>query len=283
LALVIGLIFGVKERMGHSMWTTFGLLAALSLAPAQTDELGITNIRATYGLLGPARPDNKILPGDLFCVQYDIENIKVDDTGEIQYSMALEVVDSKMKPQFKQEPAMLKGMNSLGGRRVPAIATVVVGLDQPPGMYTLKVTVSDRATKKTKAFTKEFEVSPVQFALVRLQLSIDPQGQMHVPPYGVAGQLLWVNFHAVGFKRGTKDEPRISVEMRVYDEKDQPTVAKPITGEVKELPKQDLDVPMTFVLALNRTGKYTVKLKATDQLSKKTTELSFPISVVELK
>src|SRR5207253_753267 len=103
-----------------SMLTTMTLFAALSLAPAQTGELELTNIRPTYGLMGPARPDNKLLPGDFFFVSYDIENIKVDGkTGKVLYSMGMECVDSKGKTQYKQEPRDLESVNSLGGSRLP--------------------------------------------------------------------------------------------------------------------------------------------------------------------
>jgi hypothetical protein len=266
------------------MWTTLGLLAALSVAPGQAGELDLTNVRNTFGFLGPTRPDNKLIPGDAYYVAFDIENVKVDDTGEVLYSMAMEVLDSKMKPQFKQEPSNLKAMNSLGGRRLPAFAHVDIGLDQPSGVYTLKVTVTDRATKNKKSLTREFEVLPPTFGLARLMLSSDPQGQVPAAPVGVTGQSIWVNFIAVGFKRGgAKDEPNLSVEMRVFDEKNEPTLAKALPGEVKDLPSSINHVPMNFLLALNRTGKFSVKLKATDNVSKKTAELSFPIVVVDNK
>ena len=40
---------------------------------------------------------------------------------------------------------------------------------------------------------------------------------------------------------------------------------------------------MQFWLPLNRAGKFTVKLKATDVIGKKTAELSFPITVYDSK
>jgi hypothetical protein len=100
----------------------------------------------------------------------------------------------------------------------------------------------------------------------------------------VTGQSAWINFIAVGFKRGgAKDEPNLVVEMRVFDEKDQPTLASPFVGEVKELPKDVTAVPMQFLLAMNRAGKFTVKLKATDKVANKTAEVSIPLTVAELK
>jgi hypothetical protein len=260
-------------------------MAALSLTPGQTTGLDLTNVRTAYCLLGPTRPDNKLIPGDTFLVAFDIQNAKETDDGEVFYGMAMEVLDSKNKTQFKQDLTdNLRALNSLGGRRLPAYAHVDLGLDQPPGKYTLKVTVNDRGTKTMKSFTREFEVLPPTFGLVRFNLTSDVEGRIAAPFVGVAGQTVWINFHAVGFKRGgQKDEPNLSVEMRVMDEADKPTLPKPFLGEVKELPKDLRGAPLQFVLTLNRPGKFTIKLKATDKLGKKTAELSFPITVLESK
>ena len=86
------------------MWTTLTLIAALGPLPAQTGDLELNNVHATYGLLGATRPDNKVLPGDKYYVAFDIDNVRVDETGKVLYTMGMEVVDSKNKTQFKQDP-----------------------------------------------------------------------------------------------------------------------------------------------------------------------------------
>ncbi len=270
------------------MWTTLPLIAALSLTPAQNEGRGggleLTNIRATYGMMGPVRTDNKLLPGDMFFVSYDIENVQTDKSGRILYSMGMELFDSKMKTQYKQEPRDQEALNSLGGNRLPAFAHIFVGLDQPAGEYTLRVTVTDRAAKATKSFERKFEVLEPGFGLVRLFLTADPQGQTPVPPLGVPGQVVWLHFAVVGFERGgPKKEPDIGLTMQIVDENDKPTLDKPFPGDVMELPKDVKLIPMDFPLALNRVGKFTVRLKATDRRSKRTAELTYPIQVVDVK
>jgi hypothetical protein len=266
------------------MWSLLGLLAAWSLVPAQAGELQLTNQRTTYGVLGPTRPsEGKLSPGDAFSVAFDIENLRANDDGEVLYSMAMELTDSKGKIQFKQDPSQLKALNTLGGHRLPAFAQVDIGFEQPSGQYNLKVTVTDRRTKKEKSFTRPFEVGPAAFGLVRLSTSSDPGGQIAAPTIGVPGQSVWVHFYTVGFKRGAKDEPNLAVEMRLYDEKNEPTLPKPIPGEIKELPKGVNAVPWDFVLVLNRPGKFTAKLKAIDRVANKTAELSFPVTVLDMK
>jgi hypothetical protein len=50
----------------------------------------------------------------------------------------------------------------------------------------------------------------------------------------------------------------------------------------KDVPDNLPMVPMQFMLSLNRPGKFTVELTATDQVAKKTTKLSFPLTVSTL-
>jgi hypothetical protein len=267
------------------MWTTLAFIATLTLAQGQTGTLTLSNVHSTYGFLGAERTDNKLLPGDTYFVAFTIDGVKVDPTGEVLYSMAMEVANSQGRSVFKQDPRDLTAFNSLGGTRLPAFAHVDVGLDQPPGEYTLTVNVVDRSSKNKQALTRKFEVLPRNFGLVRLQTSFDPQGQAAAPHSGVVGQTLWVNFAAIGFERDkAKKQPNVHVEMRVLDAAGKPTVAKPYTGEVmQDVPGEVQALPMQFLLALNRAGKFTVELQAMDRITKKTARLSFPLTVQETK
>lgn len=266
------------------MWTTMLLMLTLPVSQTPGGDLEITNIRPMYGVLGPVRPDGKLLPGDVYHIAFDIENVKISEGGVAQYSMAMEVTDSKNKVHFKQAPVQLESLNAFGGRSLPAIANLEIGRDQPPGQYNVKVTVTDGASKKSKSFSRQVEVSPPGFGLVRLNISADSNHQVPVPAIATPGQTLWVQLLAVGFKRGSaKDQPNLGIEMRVLDEKNQPTLAKPITGDFSDVPKDATVFPLQFQLVPNRPGKFTVQLKATDRVANKTAELSFPVTVLEVK
>ena len=53
-----------------------------------------------------------------------------------------------------------------------------------------------------------------------------------------------------------------------------------MTGTVeKDVPASAISVPIQFHVSLNRPGKFTVELKATDKVSGKTDTRSFPITV----
>jgi hypothetical protein len=268
------------------MWTTLAMTAALAFAPAQQGELTLTNIRPTHGLLGPTRKDAddlKLLAGEVIVLSFDIEGLKVAADGEVEYSVAMEVTSNKdNKTLFKKEPEELKAYNILGTSRQPAFASVEIGTDTPPGEYTLTATVSDRAGKTSKKLTKKFEVLPRALGLVRLQLTYPPNGPF-APPVGVPGQTLLVNFGGIGFARDQKSkQPNVVASMRVL-ENGKPTLEKESSGAVNKLAEEQSVMPLTFVLPLNRSGKFTVELKILDKNTDKTVTQSFDLTVHDMK
>jgi hypothetical protein len=266
------------------MWTAVALAAVVSLAPDQGSGITLTNVRVTHGLLGPTRADDKLLPGDALLLAFDVEGITSDGEGKVRYSTGIEVFDPKGKSLFKQDPRDLEAIASLGGNRIPAVAQVDIGLDQPPGEHTVKVIVTDRATSKSQTLTHKFTVLPKGFGLVRLRQTSDQDGQSLVAVPG-CGETLWVQFSAVEFMRdNASKQPKLTVEMRVLDAKGNPVLTKPVTGTVdKDVPENAVGIPLHLALLLNRPGKFTVELTATDQLSKKTAKATLPLTVMEVK
>jgi hypothetical protein len=263
------------------MLHTLAFVAALSAAPAQAGDLSLTNVRTTYGPVGVVRKDSTLLPGDHVFITFDIEGIAVGADGKVLYSMTTEVLDGKGKVLHKQEPRDLETINALGGNTAPAYAQLDVGLDTPAGDYTVRVTVTDRASRRSQALTRKFTVAPPAFGIARVTTTSDPEGQVFTSLFQAGGSL-WVNFGAVGIARDrTTMQPKVAFELQVLDDGGNPTMAKPFHGEVsKDVPPKAAFVPGQFLVSLNRAGKFTVKLKATDQVTGKTSEMSFPITVL---
>ncbi|HEY7157418.1 MAG TPA: hypothetical protein VH575_25920 [Gemmataceae bacterium] len=261
------------------MWTTIALLSALGVAPAQSG-LALTHVRSTHGLLGPERANETLAPGDILFVCFDIEGVKVADDGKVRYSMAIDVSDSRGKVMFRQDPKDTEVRTSLGGRSVPAYATLNVGLATPPGNYEFKVTVKDLASGQQQILTRNLKILPKDFALVRGSVSVDTDAQYPAAVFA-CGQGVWVHCSAVGFGRGGADkQPNVVFEMRVLDESGRPTLAKPATHTVnKGIPANEPALPMAFPLSLNRPGKFTIELQAVDQNSGKKAKMAFPILV----
>lgn len=265
------------------MLATLALTAALSAAPAQPGTLQLTNVRATYGYLGPARSGSNYLPGDKIFLMFDIDGLKVNDQGQVFFRMGMTLRDTKGKEHFKQEPLEQQRLLSLGGTKVPAFAHANIGADQPPGEYVFEVLVQDPTTKREAKHESKFTIDKKQFGIVRFGLFYDDQANFPAPPVAVPGQAFFTSFAVVGFDRDkAKKQPDLLAEMHVLDDKGKP-INKPLTGEVKELLESVQGVPLQFILSLNRPGKYKVLLKATDKLTNKTAEQAFEVTVIEPK
>ncbi len=265
------------------MLTQIVLTAAVLLGVAPADQqLALTNVRTLHGPLGVARGDSRIAPGDTLSLAFDVDGLAADSEGKVHYGIGLEVADSADKVHFKQEPRDLEATRILGGTYLPAFAAVDIGLDQAPGKYTLKITVTDRTARKTAALNHEFEVLPRGFHLVRLTLAGDPEGRVSLPLVA-EGQTVWVHFLAVDVTRDAKTgKGALALEMQAYDEHNQPVRAKPVTGTVEQdLTEQATALPVSFPVPANRAGKYRIEIKATDKHGNQTTTLVFGVPVLK--
>jgi hypothetical protein len=270
------------------MWTTLAL-AALAFTPAQSGQLQLANDRPTYGIMGATRPDGKVLPGDVYCVTFDVLHLQEDQSGKVSYSMGLELTNPKGKTQFKRDPQEMEVVNGLGGHSMPAFAAVEIGTDYPAGEYTLKVTVTDRAAKATQTLTRRFEVTPMTFGIVLLRTSYATQGLPPAPSIGVAGQTIMVDYAAVGFQRDSKKQPNVTGAMEIVDEQNKPVLPQEAVSEniMNAANKEALStaeiLPLHFTVFLNRPGKFTVKVKAIDKVGNKVAEASLPLTVLDSK
>ncbi len=257
---------------------------ALGQVPAPAAPAGaltLSNVRNTYGELGGPRPLTPLLPGDVMFIGFDIENIATDAEGRVQYTMFMELLDGAGASKYKTDPANKSDFVPLGGNRIPGRAFTTVGLDQTPGDYLLRVTVTDLASKVTKSVEQKFTVAAKDFGIVAVYTSVDERGAIPTPTTGMVGQPIFIQLGIVGFGRGADKKPNIEIEMVPLDEKGNPTVAKPsllpIQGGVDD---KDAAITVRYLLPLTRAGKFTIRLKATDKVTNKTHTFTLPITAL---
>jgi len=262
------------------MWTTLALTTLLS-APAQPTKLELTNVRTTHGVLGQERKKDELMPGDVLVVAFDIEGLRVRDDGRVLYAMGMELTKKdKKEPEFKREPQDLEAYNSLGGSTLPAFALSILSLDSAPGQYTLKVTVKDRLAKTETVLEKRFQVVPIRFGFVQVRFTSGNGDPM--PAVAVPGQRIYLHSALVGFELDKKDKlPNVTFEMVVLGESGKPTVPKPFKGDLKpDLKGVNLMPFRPIPLELNRPGKFMVVLRATDNVTGRTTTETLSLTVV---
>jgi hypothetical protein len=262
------------------MLLCFALLG-VAAAPAQDGQPALSNIRATYGVQGPERPDRRVLPGDNFILSFEIDGAEVAADGKVHYTIAMEVTDQLGDVRFKQVPRPNAMTRPPGRRSLPAMANLHVGLDEPPGEYTLRVSVTDRTARTTREIAENYEVLPKAFGLVQVVTIGDPDAEG--PSFFQAGKAGLINFLAVGFGRN-ESQSNFRVVMNVTDADGRPALAKPVEGEVKEkLSSKTMHIPMQFQLELKRAGQFTVELKAQDRVTGQNSLISFPLTVAAAK
>jgi len=267
------------------MWTTLALMT-LSLAPAQGGSPDFKNVRFTHGLLGQARKSDKYLAGDTVVLAFDVANMTVKNNGRVLYSMGMEVTKKgDKKPVLSRDAEDREVINTLGGGTFPSFAAWVIPRDMgAPGEYTLKVTVTDRETKKSQTLTRKFTVEKPRLGFVQVFLSSlrgDP-----IPPVAVPGQRVLLHHTLVGFGFDKKEKQTdITLTIRVLDSNDKPTLAEPYKGPVKTDAKSAPGVMLLtpYLMELNRPGKYKVELKAVDNVTGKSTTETLDLTVLSVK
>jgi hypothetical protein len=264
------------------MWMSVVTATLLGLSAGQAGELTVTNDRLTYGHLGPKREVAKYLPGDAIHLMFEVDGIAFDANGKASYAMALEILDPKGSELLKQKPRNASAQNYLGGNKLPCAANLQIPLESAPGLYTFRVAVIDSATKKSVVVQRKFEVLPKQFGVVLVGTSADREGTIAWSPVGVVGDSIYFNFTAVGFARDKKTkQPHLKVEMRVLDDKGNAVKGAKMHGAANsDVPAELLALPMQFGITLNRAGRFTLELTATDVLTGTTATVQFPVRVV---
>jgi hypothetical protein len=264
------------------MWTSVVALALLTSNAGQPGKLAVTNERLTYGHLGPERKEAKYLPGDVIHLMFEVDGIAFDTNGKATYATGLEILDGQGTELLKQKPRTASAQNYLGGNTLPCAAHLQIPLESKPGFYTFRVNVVDGATKKVAVVERKIEVLPKQFGLILVGTSADREGAIAWSPVGVVGDSIFLNFSAVGFTRNaTTKQPHLKVVMRVLDEKGNAVKGAKMQGEANsDVPADLQSVPMQFTLTLNRAGRFTLELTATDMLANKSVTVQFPVRVV---
>ncbi len=268
------------------MFPTLALAAALALSPAQAPaKLNLANVRASHGLIGPTRASTKFLPGDILYLGFDLDGVTIGKDGKVVYTMTLEVTEKGGKIRHKVDPTERVDFAPLGGGKIPGVAFVVVGVDLEPGEYSVKLTATDGPSKATGTFEFKFEVLKPDLGIVMVFATSDMEGRTPAHTTGFVGQSIYIQFSATGFQRdkAKKNQTNLKFEMATLDDKGNPTVGVPLSDTVTDLEEKYPNCSMRMNLPLTRAGKFTVRLKVTDNVANKTATFELPVTVLPVE
>jgi hypothetical protein len=265
------------------------LLVALFLVVGFTPNLAwavdILNPRACYGPFGASRKEAKCLPGDILFMTYEIDNLVKDKSGKVSYDTILQLLDLSQKDDKTGKPKVIYENTTandlvplLGGTRLPGDLHVVMGPKQAAGKYVVQLTVNDKFDGgKGVKFSYTFDVVEKTFGFVRVA----------APTVGLPGTHYVTNFWLANLGMNAKNEPNAELTIKILDEK-----GTAVSTPVKMLLPRDMPegvdlktanfIPLSYPVYLNRPGRYTIEMVATDNIAKKTETLSYPLTVVDV-
>lgn len=262
------------------MYRLLAVALCLSLfLPSPASAVDIKNIRARYGALGAVRKDTTCLPADVVFLSFDLENLALDKAGKGVYTMTFEFIDGQNKVLYKNNTKM-EVVPQLGGNSVPGSALLYLDTKQAPGDYTMKVTIFDQIGNNGKAFSHSFKVLPATFGFIGVAS----------PAVGIVGFPVAheTTFGLVNMTLDKNGKPDAKVVIRLLDEHNKEV--RPATELLmpRDMPDDtDLQkanfVPLRYTLALNRPGRFTIDIQATDKLGNKTASLRIPLTVLDVR
>jgi hypothetical protein len=253
-------------------------LSVVLLGPRPASALEVKNTRACYGPYGATRTDNKFLPGDVLFMHYDIDGLTVAK-GRVSYYSELEFYDAKNNRVHSKKNEIQNLIPDLGGTSFPGLLNAIMGDDQKPGKYTLKLKIVDQNSKKTAEYSYPFELLPRSFGTIRVM----------APAFGVPGGEYAVQFALLELPLDAKGNPNVDVTMKILEEGSKTELSKPaVLNFPKHLPddtnlKERNLVPVLFPIYLNRAGRFTIEVDIDEKQKGKKTKLRFPLTVLDMK
>ena len=146
----------------------------------------------------------------------------------------------------------------------------------------MTVIVTDKLSKGSASFQRKLTAREKEFALVAPQFFYDADAKVPAPAGGLVGQTLHLRLKAVDFDR-SQGKIDTEMKMQVLDSLGRETMPKPLLVALKTDDPREVQKVATLdfktSLALNRAGKFSLRITVTDRLGKKTARFETPLQV----
>jgi hypothetical protein len=254
-------------------------LLLVVLSPSLRAELKLDHVRLTYGQLGPARPEAKVLPGDELTLAFTISGLTKDEEGQISIALGGELVDDEGKPVIKAPTKALKNPLVFGGTDIPGRLTFILPDTIPAGKYVVRGVLKDVLAGTEARTERAVEVLPLRLGIVRMQLTSDEEGRSPTGGNLTVGETLNVPGRVVGFARQGK-RINLAGNMQILDAAGKSTSPKPLSFLLdQEVPEDVAQATFKFLASASRPGRFTVRIEVHDKVAGKTAIQELPIVI----
>lgn len=263
------------------------LLAVMGCATFPTRaraELKLVEARPTYGRLGSTRPNTKVLPGEDLFVEFVVSGFDKGNDGRPEVSLSAELIDAQDAVVARVPTAKARVQLALGGDAFAGHVHFGLPLDFSPGKYTVRGILTDNRSGEKEVVEQMFEVTPLDFGLVRVRLAGDVTGAVPSGGNMTVGQEVFVLARGVGFARKVKKIHVVgTMTIREQSGKDQsakPAAPAPITVAFeKEVDDNQDHLDFRWTINVNRPGRFIAQLEVRDEISGKHVAYELPLAV----
>lgn len=271
------------------MWSAAVIAGCCVWIASAQNALTIENVRPTFGSPGPDRAGAlQVYPGDTLFISFALKGLQTNNQGQGKVRLEVEATDAAGTRVFRQDSGESTFLNALGGDSFHTNVRLDMGPKTAPGKYKVKVIATDLTSKANATRESDIEILPPGFAIVKVTAGIDQNLTSSASVFGV-GQALYLGFTVVGYQNEVATKhPNLRLEMKVKEGGVVLSGASQ-TGEVnatqvEKVPQGSSTVPGRFILPLNKVGKFTVEVTATDLVTQKVAgAISFTFDVVSPK
>jgi tRNA A-37 threonylcarbamoyl transferase component Bud32 len=238
-------------------------------------------VRLTYGAYGPPRPDHRVLPGEDIHLDLVTRGAGKDEKGNVDFSIAGELVDKDGKKWAELAPVPIKGPLYRGGSTLNSRASFELSPRQPPGEYRAKARVTDKITGRVVNFEHPVYVLRPEFGVVRLRLTHDQEGKLPAGSHLTEGQQFFVQMRLVDFEH--KDgRIRVSVTVSARDRDGKDTMLSPMKPLNIDQKVEDAFGYFDLSSGLLRTimaGEAVITVEAEDVIGRKKVSYELPVVI----
>jgi hypothetical protein len=220
-----------------------------------------------------------VLPGEEVDVEFVVRGVGKDRKGDVNISIAGEVVDSDGKKVRELLPTPITGPPYSGGSTLASRVSFELSPEQFPGAYTVRARLADKVTGRVADFVHPVYVLRPEFGAVRLRLTHDKDGAWPAGANLTVGQQFFVQGRVVNYARdGDRVQLAIKVSARDRDGKETTPAPVPpshLDQEVKEGSKINFDRPLRTVMA----GEVVITVELEDLIGKKKASYELPVVI----